>query len=165
MRDDGSLPQVYGRPGVDASALVLVAFDLLPARDPRAAALVDATIRTLGAGPLLYRYPPDGRDGFDAGEAPFVPASWWAVTALAKLGHPDAQDRADELCRMLPMLQPEEFDPARREALGNTPLLWAHAECTPRCSSWTVSAASPVGYGASGAVGGRHEPMWVERTP
>jgi GH15 family glucan-1,4-alpha-glucosidase len=130
LRDDGSLPQIYGRPGVDASALVLVAFDLVPARDPRAAALVDATIRTLGAGPLLYRYPPDGRDGFDAGEAPFVPASWWAVTALAKLGHPDAQNRADELCRMLPVLQPEEFDPARREALGNTPLLWSHAECT-----------------------------------
>ena len=130
LRDDGSLPQIYGSPGVDASALLLVAFDLLPARDPRAAALVDATIRTLGAGPLLCRYPPDGRDGFDAGEAPFVPASWWAVTALAKLGHPDAQDRADELCRMLPMLQPEEFDPARREALGNTPLVWAHVECT-----------------------------------
>jgi GH15 family glucan-1,4-alpha-glucosidase len=127
---DGSLPSIYGKPGVDASALLLVVFDLLPARDPRAAAVVDATIRTLGAGPLLYRYPPDGRDGFDAGEAPFVPASWWAVTALAKLGHPDAQARAEELCRMLPVLQPEEFDPGRREALGNTPLLWSHAECT-----------------------------------
>jgi hypothetical protein len=130
IRPDGSLPQTYGGTGVDASALLLVAFDLMSPRDPRAAGVVDATLRTLGAGPLVYRYPPDGRDGFDAGEAPFVPASWWAVTALAKLGHPDAQDRADELCRMLPALQPEEFDPARREALGNTPLLWSHAECT-----------------------------------
>ena len=42
----------------------------------------------LGSGPLLYRYPPDGSDGFSAGEAPFVPASWWAVTALAVLGRP-----------------------------------------------------------------------------
>src|SRR4029078_4143433 len=33
LGDDGSLPQIYGRPGVDASALLLVAFDLLPARD------------------------------------------------------------------------------------------------------------------------------------
>ena len=52
------------------------------------------------------------------------------MTALAKIGHPDAQDRADELCHMLPGLQPEEFDPGRREALGNVPLVWSHAECT-----------------------------------
>jgi hypothetical protein len=130
IEPDGSLPQVYGRSGADASALLLVAFDLLSPRDPRAQRLVDATIASLGAGPLLYRYPPDGRDGFAPGEAPFVPASWWAVTALAKLGHPDAQARADELCHMLPGLQPEEFDPGRREALGNVPLVWSHAECT-----------------------------------
>jgi hypothetical protein len=30
---------------------------------------------------------------------------------------------------MLPTLQPEEFDPARREARGNIPLVWSHAEC------------------------------------
>lgn len=130
IQPDGSLPQVYGSSGADASALLLVAFDLLSPRDPRAARLVDATIAALGAGPLLHRYPPDGRDGFAPGEAPFVPASWWAVTALAKLGHPDAQHRADELCHMLPGLQPEEFDPGRREALGNVPLVWSHAECT-----------------------------------
>jgi GH15 family glucan-1,4-alpha-glucosidase len=129
LRADGTLPQVYGGDRVDACALLLVVFGLLPATDPRAHRLVDATIGALGAGPLLHRYAPDGHDGFAAGEAPFVPASWWAVTALAVLGHPDAQARADQLCEMLPMLQPEEFDPARREALGNTPLLWSHAEC------------------------------------
>ncbi|HLM17744.1 MAG TPA: glycoside hydrolase family 15 protein [Acidimicrobiia bacterium] len=127
---DGTLPQVYGAGGVDASALLLVVFRLLPPRDPRAARIVDATIDALGAGPLLYRYPPDGRDSFDPGEAPFVPASWWAVTALAVLQRPEAQRRADELCALLPALQAEGFDPARREALGNTPLLWSHAECT-----------------------------------
>jgi hypothetical protein len=129
LRPDGTLPQVYDTEGVDASALLLVVFGLLPSRDPRAPRLVDATIGALGVGPLLYRYPPDGRDGFDAGEAPFVPASWWAVTALAVLGRGDAQARADELCAMLPTLQPEGFDPGRREALGNIPLLWSHAEC------------------------------------
>jgi hypothetical protein len=129
LRADGTLPQVYDGDGVDACALLLVVFELLPAKDPRARRLVDGTIAALGAGPLLHRYSPDGRDGFDPGEAPFVPASWWAVTALARLGHPDAQARADELCEILPVLQPEGFDPARREALGNTPLLWSHAEC------------------------------------
>ena len=129
LRTDGTLPQVYGADSVDASALLLVIFGLLPATDPRAERLVTATIGALGAGPLLHRYAPDGRDGFAPGEAPFVPVSWWAVTALAVLGRPEAQTRADQLCAMLPMLQPEEFDPARREALGNTPLLWSHAEC------------------------------------
>jgi alpha,alpha-trehalase len=129
LRPDGTLPQTYGADRIDASALLLVMFGLVPARDPRAARLVDATVRALGSGPLLHRYPPDGSDGFSAGEAPFVPASWWAVSALAVLGRPEAYDRADELCMMLPTLQPEEFDPARREARGNTPLVWSHAEC------------------------------------
>ncbi len=129
LRPDGTLPQTYGADRIDASALLLVMFGLLPARDPRAARLVDATVRALGSGPLLYRYPPDGADGFSPGEAPFVPASWWAVTALAVLGRPEAHDRADQLCTILPTLQPEEFDPARREARGNIPLVWSHAEC------------------------------------
>jgi GH15 family glucan-1,4-alpha-glucosidase len=124
----GALPIVYGGDAVDASALLLVVHELLRPRDPRAARLVDATIGALGCGPLLYRYEPDGRDGFDPGEAPFVPASWWAVTALAVLGRPEAVTRARALCAILPRLQPEEFDPTRGEALGNTPLLWSHAE-------------------------------------
>ena len=51
------------------------------------------------------------------------------MTALARLGRRDAQERADALCGMLPALLPEEFDPVRDEALGNTPLVWSHAEC------------------------------------
>ncbi len=129
IRADGTLPHVYGMPGVDSSALLVVVFGLLPAWDRRAAALVDGTLRALGSGPLLYRYPPDGRDGFAPGESPFVPASWWAVTALARLGRHDAQARADALCATLPALLPEQFDPVRGEALGNTPLVWSHAEC------------------------------------
>ena len=35
IEPDGSLPQVYGKSGADASALLLVAFDLLSPRDPR----------------------------------------------------------------------------------------------------------------------------------
>jgi hypothetical protein len=102
-----------------ASGLLLVVHGLIRPADPRAALGVDATIAALGCGPLLYRYEPDGRDGFDPGEAPFVPASWWAVAALAVLGRPDAAVRAEQLCATLPRLQPEEFDPTRGEALGN----------------------------------------------
>jgi hypothetical protein len=124
----GALPRSYDDDHVDASGLLLVIHGLVRSRDPRAARLVDATIAALGCGPLLYRYEPDGSDGFDPGEAPFVPASWWAVAALAVLGRPESVDRAEQLCATLPRLQPEQFDPTRGEALGNTPLLWSHAE-------------------------------------
>jgi GH15 family glucan-1,4-alpha-glucosidase len=143
FRPDGSLPQTYGHDHIDASALLLVIHRLLSPRDPRAHRLVDATISALGCGPLLYRYPPDGKDGFSAGEAPFVPASWWAVSALAVLGREaEAAARADALCALLPRLQSEEFDPTRGEALGNTPLVWSHAEAARAlyeldlCRSW-----------------------------
>jgi len=71
----------------------------------------------------------DGHDEFEAGESPFVPASWWAITALALLGRAEALPRADALCALLPSLQSEQFDLVRNESLGNVPLVRAHAEC------------------------------------
>ena len=132
LDEGGGLPQAYDGPGAaedDASALMAVVFGLLGPKDPRAGRLVDATIHRLGAWPLLYRYQPGGDDGFHGREGAFVPASWWAVAALAKLGRVDeAQARLTALDRVLPRLQPEELDPERHTALGNTPLVWSHME-------------------------------------
>ncbi len=80
-----------------------------------------------GSTTTLRRSPPigglrlltDGRAAALLGQDAEV--HWWC--------RPDAQARADELCAMLSALQPEGFDPGRREAFGNTPLLWSHAEC------------------------------------
>jgi hypothetical protein len=132
IRADGSLPQRHDRPdgGGDASALLLVVCRLIRPRSARARRLVDVTFEELGAGPFLYRYEPDGRDGFDPGEGAFVPASWWAVSALAITGRvAEAQDRADQLCATLPPLLPEEWSVDGGYALGNIPLVWSHAEC------------------------------------
>jgi GH15 family glucan-1,4-alpha-glucosidase len=115
---NGALPREHGGTAVDAAASLLVVHRLISPRDLRAARLVDTTIAALGCGPLLYRYEPDGSDGFDPGEAPFVPASWWAVSALAVLGRSEAAERAEQLGAILPRLQSEEFDPTRNEALG-----------------------------------------------
>lgn len=132
LDQDGGLPQAYDGRGAgedDASALMTVVFGLLGPKDPRAGRLVDATIDRLGAWPLLYRYQPGGDDGFRGREGAFVPASWWVVAALAKLGRVDeAEERLAALDRVLPRLQPEELDPERRTALGNTPLVWSHME-------------------------------------
>jgi len=130
LRPDGTIPLEYGGDRVDAAGLLVVTCGLLPSSDPRAGRLVHATLRALGAGPFVHRYPPDGADGFSPDEAPFVPTSWWAVTALAVIGDAAAaRRRTDDLCAALPPLLAEEFEPARGEALGNTPLVWSHAEC------------------------------------
>lgn len=132
LDENGGLPQAYDGANVgedDASALMAVIFGLLRATDPRAGRLVDVTLHRLGAWPLLYRYEPGGDDGFRGREGAFVPASWWAVAALAKLGRIDeAEARLEALDRALPRLQPEELDPQSHAALGNTPLVWSHME-------------------------------------
>ena len=129
--DRGLLPQAYGQdpPIPDASALMAVAFGLLAPDDPRAGGLVDALLARLGSGPYLYRYPPGGDDGFAGTEGAFLPMSFLAVTALARLGRvEEAEHRLDRLCAALPRLLSEEVDPQTDEMLGNTPLVWSHAE-------------------------------------
>ncbi|MDP9436803.1 MAG: glycoside hydrolase family 15 protein, partial [Actinomycetota bacterium] len=127
----GLLPQAYGQqpPVPDASALIAVAFGLLRRDDPRAGRLVDALLARLGAGPYVYRYPPGRDDGFSGVEGAFLPMSFLAVTALAQLGRvEEAEQRLDRLCAALPRLLSEEVEPQTGQLLGNTPLVWSHAE-------------------------------------
>jgi hypothetical protein len=132
IRTDGSLPLDHGGAHADSTGLLLVVFGLLRRRDPRARRLIDATVEHLGIGApvvALRRYDRDVDAGFDGEEAAFVPASWWAVSALARLDRrEDAHGLADRLCEASPGLQPEMLDPGGDGALGNTPLTWSHAE-------------------------------------
>ena len=126
----GRLPQSFDDSDdtADASALTAATGGFFARTDPRSARLVKATICALEVGPFLRRYPP-ADDGFAGTEGAFVPASWWAVAALAVTGDIDeAQRRADEMCAHLPPLQPEEWDVVADQGLGNTPLLWSHME-------------------------------------
>ncbi|MGB8960425.1 MAG: glycoside hydrolase family 15 protein [Pseudonocardiaceae bacterium] len=130
LDDRGLLPQSYrdGDSTPDAAALMTVAFGLLGRDDPRASRLVDALLDRLGAGPYLYRYPADG-GGFSGTEGAFLPVSFLAVTALAKLGRvQEARARLDRLCAELPRLLAEEVEPQSGRMRGNTPLVWSHAE-------------------------------------
>ena len=128
---DGGLPQAYGDGPrhADASALMAVVFRMFGRDDPRASALVDATVRELDCAPFLYRYEPGGDDGFAGREGAFLPASWWVVSALAACGRVrEAEERARALDRAVPALMPEEMDPESRTGLGNAPLVWSHME-------------------------------------
>lgn len=131
LREDGRLPQCYGGDPdeMDAAGLLVVMFGMLSAEDPRAPRTVDAHISALGEGPFMRRYSADVHDEFHGVDATFTPCSWWTVTALSAIGrHEDAEARCEALCRQLPSLLAEEFDPVANESLGNTPLLWSHAE-------------------------------------
>jgi len=113
---------------VDAAALLAALTGFYDGRDPRARRLVLGTIAALEKGQFLYRYLPFD-DGFLGVEGAFIPASWWAVGALAAVGEIDAAERrADSMCTQLPPLQPEEWDVESGTGLGNTPLLWSHME-------------------------------------
>lgn len=130
LGEDGSLPMTYDGPfRADAAALMVPLFGMLSGKDPRAHKLVDKVLADLGAWPFVYRYEPDGRDGFAPGEGAFLPTSFWAVSALAAIGRVgEARERLDALCRVLPDLIAEEIDPESGASLGNTPLVWAHME-------------------------------------
>ena len=112
----------------DAYALNACLTGFFARRDPRRARLVLATIAALEEGAFLRRYPTLD-DGFHGDESAFLPASWWAVGALAAIGRvSEAEAKADAMCSILPPLQAEEWNVERQESLGNTPLLWSHME-------------------------------------
>lgn len=129
---DGLLGQSYDEEGsarADAASLMVALFGMLPRRSGSGHAVVDAVLRHLDAYPYLYRYEPDGSDGFTEGEGAFLPVSWWAVSALAALGRGDeARQRLDAMCARLPRLLAEEVDPESGFSLGNVPLVWSHME-------------------------------------
>ena len=128
----GMLPQSFdGEPVADAATLLAATNRFFGRRDPRLERLVRATIAALEEGPFLRRYPASvgGDDGFEGREACFVPASWWAVSALCAIGDLDeATRRADAMCAVLPPVQSEQWDVERGESLGNAPLLWSNTE-------------------------------------
>ena len=126
----GAVPLVYGRPHADATGLLPVVLGLLDPRSSEAAEIVDGTLEELGRGQpvaAVLRYPSEVDDGFEGEVGAFVPVSWMAVSALARIDRVDeAAALAERLCASLPELQPEVLD--GEAPLGNLPLVWSHAE-------------------------------------
>ncbi|MBW3640407.1 MAG: hypothetical protein KY451_11245 [Actinobacteria bacterium] len=155
--DQGLLPQAYGQdpPTPDAPAPMAVAFGLLGGDDPRAGRLVDALLDKLGTGPYIYRYPPGSDDEPSGREGAFLPMSFLAVTALAKLGRVEqAEQRLDRLCAELPRLLSEErtHRPARCSATRR----WCGATPSWRVpSTWSMPpSARSAGERPLGGHGG-----------
>jgi GH15 family glucan-1,4-alpha-glucosidase len=125
--------QSYGSAELDASLLRLPAVGFLPATDPRITATTAAIRRELSAGEgLLLRYSPQAQgsvDGLDGGEGAFLACSFWLADSLAA---PDHRDQASGLFERLLALRndvgllAEQYDPGRRQLVGNFPQALSH---------------------------------------
>ncbi|HEV7949429.1 MAG TPA: glycoside hydrolase family 15 protein [Glaciihabitans sp.] len=111
-----------GSEDLDASILLHApsGFD----RGERMSTTIDALIKKLGHGSLLYRY-----SGMDKEEGTFVACAFWLVGALACVGRLDeARARMDDLVGLANDvgLYSEMIDPKTLEFLGNLPQGLSH---------------------------------------
>jgi GH15 family glucan-1,4-alpha-glucosidase len=131
--DRGAFVQFYGSDRLDASLLLIPLVGFLPADDPRVVGTVDAIQRELMRDGLVERYRADdenvGVDGLPPGEGVFLPCSFWLAAVLAKQGRSDEAlalfERLLSLRNDLGLIS-EEYDPERKQLVGNFPQAFTH---------------------------------------
>ncbi len=122
--------QAYGSAALDASLLLIPRVGFLPATDPRVLGTIAAVRRELSEDGLVRRYQTsETGDGVKGSEGLFIACSFWLVDALHASGQ--RQDATDLFQRLLLLrndvgLLSEEWDPAARRQLGNTPQAFSH---------------------------------------
>jgi GH15 family glucan-1,4-alpha-glucosidase len=116
--------QAFDSTDPDASLLGAAMTHFEPWDSPRLRGTIDAIRKELGAGgPLLYRTLPDG-------EGAFLPCSFWLSSALAAAGRAEeAREVFEQTCALATPLGlfAEEFDPTKKEHLGNFPQAFTHS--------------------------------------
>jgi trehalose 6-phosphate phosphatase len=126
-RRRGIFPGVYGGHDLDAAVLTMGMCNMLPPRDPRFVATVEAIERSLRSGPTVYRYKED--DGLPGIEGGLHICTFWLVEALTLIGE---RQRAEALfnaaCALVGPtgMLTEEWEPELGIALGNTPQAYSH---------------------------------------
>jgi GH15 family glucan-1,4-alpha-glucosidase len=123
----GSFVQAAGGTEIDAANLRIPLVGFLPFDDERVRGTVARVRRELGSGPFVYRY--RAPDGIDGPEGSFLPAAFWLVECLARIG--ERRQAVAHFRRLLlaasPLgLFPEEYDPLRQRPLGNFPQAFTH---------------------------------------
>jgi GH15 family glucan-1,4-alpha-glucosidase len=126
----GAFTQYYGSRQLDASLLMIPLVGFLPPTDPRVRGTVEAIRGELVRDGLLFRYSTETTvDGLPAGEAAFIPCSFWLADNLALMGHRDEAralfERLLSLRNDLGLLS-EEYDPTARRLVGNYPQAFSH---------------------------------------
>jgi GH15 family glucan-1,4-alpha-glucosidase len=126
----GTFVQHYGTTAVDASLLLLPVVGFLDGDDPRMLGTIKAVEEDLLYEGLVLRYRTDtGVDGISGDESPFLPCSFWLVSAYAAAGRTDDAhalfDRLVGLRNDVGLLS-EEYDPVRQRMVGNFPQAFSH---------------------------------------
>ncbi|MEJ5915541.1 glycoside hydrolase family 15 protein [Pseudokineococcus sp. 1T1Z-3] len=126
----GTYTQVYGKPHVDASLLMLPQVGYLAADDPRMVGTVRAIEEDLLRGGLVLRYDTGpGLDGLEGDEHPFLACSFWLVEQYARMGRVEDAEALMETCLACSNdlgLLSEEYDTDVRRQAGNTPQALSH---------------------------------------
>jgi GH15 family glucan-1,4-alpha-glucosidase len=123
----GSFVQTLDGTDIDATSLIFAQTGFIDPQDPRVKSTIDAVVRTLGEGKLLYRYRND--DGLMGNEGAFLPCSFWLVETLAMAGrHNEAKHLFEELQQLSNDmgLYSEEIEPSDKRMLGNFPQALTH---------------------------------------
>jgi GH15 family glucan-1,4-alpha-glucosidase len=127
-REIGAFTQALGHKDLDATALAVPMYEMLPATDPRVVSTVRVLQEKLSNKGFLYRYIPEESE-FHQPEGVFIICTLWLVNVLAQMGR---QKEAEELFSRVTEtandlgLFAEEFDPDTGEMLGNFPQALTH---------------------------------------
>jgi GH15 family glucan-1,4-alpha-glucosidase len=127
-REIGAFTQALGSKDLDATALAVAMYEMLPATDPRVVSTVKVLQEKLSNKGFLYRYVPEESE-FHQPEGVFIICTLWLVNVLAQMGRIDEAEalfsRVTETANDLGLFA-EEFDPDTGEMLGNFPQALTH---------------------------------------
>jgi GH15 family glucan-1,4-alpha-glucosidase len=124
----GAFTQALGYQDLDATALAVAMYEMLPATDPRVVSTVKVLQEKLSYEGFLYRYVPLESE-FHEPEGVFIICTLWMVNVLAQMGRRDEAEalfsKVTETANDLGLFA-EEFDPRTGEMLGNFPQALTH---------------------------------------
>jgi GH15 family glucan-1,4-alpha-glucosidase len=128
-RKRNSFVQYYGGDKLDAALLLMPLVGFIAADDPRMEGTVAAIKEDLFRGGFLFRYATNDKGKWPSDEGAFIICGFWLVDVLNMQGK---REEALELFeRMLAIrndvgLLSEEYDPRKRQLLGNFPQAFSH---------------------------------------
>jgi len=124
----GAFTQALGSKDLDATALAVAMYEMLPVTDPRVVSTVTVLQEKLSNNGFLYRYVPEESE-FHEPEGVFIICTLWLVNVLAQMGRIDEAEalfsRVTETANDLGLFA-EEFDPDTGGMLGNFPQALTH---------------------------------------
>lgn len=127
-RDLGAFTQALGSGDLDATALAIPMYEMLPPTDPRVVSTVRVLQEKLTKDGFLYRYVPEESE-FHQPEGAFIICTLWLVNVLAQMGRFDEAEglfsRVTESANDLGLFA-EEYDPVSGQMRGNFPQALTH---------------------------------------